>query len=172
MLGSSSSRRRGRAIIARPQRQHLVFAAGQQPGDLVSSLRQPRQQAVNPLGVAANLCGTVAAVGAHQQIFCDRHTRKNPAAFRHQRQAPLCDRMRHEAGDCLTVKPDRAIGGREQAADRFERGGFACAVRTDQAYHFAFGDIQTEIAHGLYAAVSYRDIADFKQRLHIGASPR
>ena len=51
--GSSSSSSRGRAISARPDREHLLLAAGHRAGDLAGALLEPREQRVDPVEVLA-----------------------------------------------------------------------------------------------------------------------
>src|SRR5262249_872048 len=49
---------------------------------------------------------------------------------------------------------DPAAVGRAQAFQDFDGAGFTGAIRAEQAEHLAFGDFETDAAHGLHFAIA------------------
>ena len=79
--GSSSRRSLGRAIRARADGQHLLFATRKRAATLRDAFLQAREKREHFFQVFGEVLQAVE-VGAHLQVFEHRHARKNAAAFR------------------------------------------------------------------------------------------
>ena len=89
-----------------PDRQHLLLAARQGPGELTLAGLQHRKQREHLRHQVGNLaCGP--GDGADLQILADGHPVEDPAALRHQRQTMASRGMRRLPGHVVTVEADR-----------------------------------------------------------------
>ena len=70
--------------------------------------------------------------------------------------------MRRDVVQILAVVLDMPFGRMEQPCQRFQRGGFPCAVAADQRDQFTGGDVQVDSLHGMDAAVGDLEGADFE----------
>src|SRR5215468_435385 len=70
-----------------PDREHLLLAAREGPGDLGQTLGQPREQPEDPVEIAGD-ARVAAQVCAHHQVFADRQTVEDPPALGHVRDSP------------------------------------------------------------------------------------
>ena len=99
--GSSTSRIFGASISARAERQHLLLAAAHRAGELRAALGEPREGLEAELEIGLDLRARLRAERAEQQILLDGQTRKQPAAFRHQRDAEIDDLLGGEADEIV-----------------------------------------------------------------------
>ena len=116
--------------------EHLLLAAGEQPGAARQPFAQAREalQQRLDLGFAIDIPPRVCAehdVVAHGQFG------KHLAAFRHQRDAARGDPMRGQLLDPLVVEHDRARHRPQQAGHRAHRRRLAGAVGAEQRHHLA-----------------------------------
>jgi hypothetical protein len=77
------------------------------------------------------VCGI--EIPAHLEVLANAHAREDILLLRHQGQAEGGDGARRPAADGLTAKPHRPLVRHENARDDLEQGGFARAVRADDA---------------------------------------
>ena len=68
---------------------HLLFAPAQSADDLFFSSLQMGKEVKDFLKLFGVAPVSVLMIGAHHQVFSDRHSRKEPSAFGHQRNSKL-----------------------------------------------------------------------------------
>ena len=81
---------------------------------------------------------------SHAQVFQGRQAGQDAAPLRHITNPHLGPLVGGRAGGIRSVEFDAPTGGRHQAHDDFEQGGFAHAVVADDANRFAFVDLQID----------------------------
>ena len=127
--GSSSISRRGRAISARPMRQHLALAARQRAGELRAALlqaREDREDLVHARALVA-LAGAPAVEAAEQQVVFDRHLAEQLAPLGHQRHAARDHRL--DAGPRDALARERAAAARTAAGPSRRTAAWSCRRR-------------------------------------------
>ena len=167
--GSSSSRSRGRDIIARPIASICCSPPDKRAGRLAAAFLQAREQREDALDVRLDRRAIGACVGAHREVFLDRQRAEHAAALGHHREAAADELERRVAGDVVAVVADRARLDRQQPADALQRRRLARAVGADQADELAVADVEVDALDRLDAAVRRRRAARAPAAARFGA---
>ena len=164
-LGSSSIRRVGRDISARPTASICRSPPDSVPASCVRrSFRRGNSSIhhvhlVAPLGVAQ----PHLAKGAQHQVVFHRHAAEQLALFGHQRDAQHHALFQRQRGDGLALELDGAAAG-QYAHQRIEQGGLAGAVGADDGDDAALGGLQVDAVQHLGPAVAGAQVVDAKVR--------
>ena len=110
--GSSTRRIFGASISARPSASICCSPPDIEPASWRAALGKPREGLEADREIAGQLAPRGRAVGAEQQVLLDRELGKQPAAFRHQRDAEIDDLLGGAADevvlDAVDLGDDRA----------------------------------------------------------------
>ena len=145
-------------------RQHLLLAAGQRAGLLVTAFLQTGEQAVDHVEVLLEVRLVLQAERAHLQVLFDAHACEDVAPFRN---------VRHTEGHDLVVVGFQQIHSvvhhgtgfrRYQTGDGVQRGGLACAVRADQGHDLAVVDGEADVLDGFDGTVRNGKVLDFQHQ--------
>ena len=123
------------------ERQHLLLAAAHRAGELAAPLGQARKRLEAEIEIGLDLRARLRPERAEQQVFFHRQFRKQPAAFRHQRDAEIDDLLGPHADQVVLLAVDfrdDAAGDRpHDAHDAFHQRAFAVAVGAEQRHRLA-----------------------------------
>src|ERR1700674_2003777 len=136
---------------------HLLLAARQGAGELARALREPREQVIDPGESLREQPARLRDEGADAQIVLDGELGKQPAVFRHMRDAALDDAMRRQAGERRALEGQRPGGRRDQPGNDPHQRGLAGAVRPDHADRLAGRDLERDVEQGTERAVAGGD---------------
>ena len=92
-----------------PDRAHLLLAARHGAGRLQAAVLQPGKQMIDVVELLGEAGARGRDEGADTQILLDRQLWKQPAVFRHMRDAMLDDVMRRLAADRLPLEGHAAV---------------------------------------------------------------
>jgi hypothetical protein len=152
-----------RPAAERPRdRQHLLLAAGQQPGLASAQLAECRE--VTERGVHLGL----ATQAVQPEVLGDRQAEEDPAVVRDVRETTPCPRGRGHPREVGAVQPDRAAGRLQQSRYRPQRGGLAGAVGTEERDDLAAADGQRQVAHDRRTVIGHGQLVELKD----GIAPR
>ena len=112
--------------------QHLLLAAGKQPGAAGQAFTQARKPLQQLRDHQVDV-GAGARVGPEHQIVVDGQVGEHLPPFGHQREAGGGDLVCLKAGDVPVVQQDVAFDRPQQARQRAHDGGFARAIGADHA---------------------------------------
>jgi hypothetical protein len=149
----------------------LLLAAGQAPGEISQPFAQPRQQREDALEIGRDLA-IAPQVGAHQQIFFDREPAEEPAPLRHLHDAGVDDPLRCGAGELALAEANASIPHADEAAHRAEQRRLSGPVRTDQRDDFTGSDLERDVPEHLRVAVPGREPVNAQSGAHSVPSPR
>ena len=129
------------------------------PPNWLDPLAQPRETVEHDV----ELQGAVGVVvAADEQVFAHGHVGKNHFAFRHEHGGVADAAPGGLAVRGPAINEDVALPRRQQADDGLEQGGFARAVRAEQADDLAGAHVQTDAVDNLKAAVAASQIFDLQ----------
>ncbi len=151
--------------------QHLLFAAGQQPGRLGAPLLQDREIAVDHLHVGGDAGFVMPRHGAELKVVLDGLLGEGAAAVGHVGHAEADDVLGLRCDDGFVTQADVA-GAAHHAADGAQRGAFAGAVGAEQGGDAAFRDGEIDAVQGGGLAVIGVQILDGQERAHAASAPR
>ena len=77
----------GRAINARPNRDHLLLATRQGAGDLAQPLFDPGKESEDAREVLSELGSARPRIGSHLEVLVHRHAREEPSRLEHRSDA-------------------------------------------------------------------------------------
>src|SRR5262249_51889926 len=112
-----------------------------------------------------------ATVTADLKILLHGEAGKDPAAFRHQHDAEVDQRVRRPATDRPPLELDRLRRYREGPGERSQERRLARPVGADHGPALAPTHLERHIEEGLEAAVERREVARPQQR-HGTSIPR
>ena len=101
---------------------------------------------------------STAPIIRHQHIIQHRHLFKQTDILKGTRCADANNLLRLFAGYVLPVQRDTAGSGLINAGEQVENSGFACAIWSNEADKFAFGDFNRKVFYCLEAAKNDRDV--------------
>ena len=116
-----------------PDRQHLLLAARQGPGQLTLACLQHRKQREHLRHQVGDLAGGPGD-GADLQILANGHPIEDPAALRHPRQTMAGRGMRRLTGHVVTVEADRSVSRPHRPDDRLQRAALPGAIGAQQRH--------------------------------------
>ena len=152
-------------------RQHLLLAAGERPGELFRTLFQTRKELIDARDVRWNTGAILPCVGPHHQIVEDDHSRKEASALRGVADPDAHDIVRRHRGDVLSIEDDASGRGVVETRDRPQRRGLAGSVRADQRDDLSGIDAEGDAAEGLDPSVEDVDARDIQKGHASAASP-
>ena len=165
--------KRGAAHQAAADGEHLLLAAGERAGDLLSPFSEPRKEGqyfvhrLHRFGAGARQCGAQLEVLRHCQ------TGKNLPSLGDLADSQITDFMRLETRYFASGKANLACAGPFDAGDGAYQGSLAGAIGADNGDDLAVGYFQREAGQRLGVTVIQIEIADFEQRPHSSvSSPR
>ena len=130
-----------------------------------SPLAQDGEVVVHRFHVAGHAIAVLAGEGTHEQVVANRQQRKHLSAFGHMHQAALHNEGRVLRGDALTFELDRALARVDDAADGFEDGGLASAVRAEHGGDLALAHLQAHATDGLDRTVGALDVEQLEHHV-------
>ena len=151
------------------EREHLLLAAGQRPGQL----RAPFGEA----GEAGE--GTVLEIGdgdaaerRHQEVLAHGEVREDPSTLGDRAHPGAGQRIRGDAGRIVAGDPQRPAGRPHQPAGDLERGRLAGAVRPEHGDDLAGSDGDADAVEDFDRAVAGVHVAQFEERRRDHADPQ
>ena len=120
--------RRGAAHEGAADGDHLLLAAGEGAGELGAAFLDAGEELVDALEVLLELGAALAGVGAHFEVFEDRHAGEQAPGLEHRADAALDAGAGGEALDGQALEQDGAGGGADDAHDGLHGGRFAAGV--------------------------------------------
>jgi hypothetical protein len=136
--------------------QHLLLAAGQQPGLASAQLAQRRE--VVERGVHLGL----AVQAVQPEVLGHCQAEEDPAVVRDVREAKPRPRGRGDPREVGTVQADCPAGWLQQSRDRAQRGGLAGAVGAEERDDLAAADGQRQIAHDRRTEIGHGQLVEFE----------
>ena len=152
-----------------PDRQHLLFAAGQRARRLAQPLFEAREHGEDLLPVAADRGLVPAAVSAHLQVLVHAQAEEDVPPFGDMGHPALDDLLRRERVQRLVAPANMSAPRRHQARNDHEHGGLAGTVAPDEGDNLAFLHRQGYVLQGLYRAVPGVHVLDYE--CHCRAAP-
>jgi hypothetical protein len=147
------------------ERQHLLFAAGQQAGLAPAQLAQRRE--VVERGIHLGL----ADHAVQPEVLGHRQAEEDSAVVRDVRQAESRPRGRGDAREILAAQADRAAGGLQQPGNRPQRGGLAGAVGAEKRHDLATAHGQRQVAHDRRTVIGDAQPVEFENGIASGCHP-
>ena len=120
--------------------QHLLLAAGQQPGVDVAPGQQLRKQLIGVLDVVGGGCTST-------QVLVGGELAEHRAPLFHMGEPRTHPRARPRALDLVAVDLDLAAGDRDDARQPFEQRGLAGAIGAQQHADLAALDREAHLPH-------------------------
>ena len=164
--GSSSSRSFGLAMMARAMASICCWPPLRMlAGSRARSLRAGNFS-IHGIDVGGNLL-VGAHIGAHHQVFSDRHSGQDAAAFRRLGDAGADDLVGPIGVNLRAVKGDRALARLDDAGDGLQQGRLAGAIGADQSDDLAFLDGQSDAMQHFDFAVTGMDVLNRKHHARV-----
>jgi hypothetical protein len=152
-------------VEERPRdRHHLLLAAREGAGELLSALLELREEVVDEL--VPRLLVTLG----EPEVLVHREAGEDVAVFRDIADATADDLVRRRGRHVLARKRDPAAPV-DEAHQRTQRGRLTDAVTTEERGDAAFGDVEVDALQDVRFAEIDVQIADRQERAH-SASPR
>jgi hypothetical protein len=107
-------------------------------------------------------------VGGGDEVFSDGEVVEQLDGLERADQAELGPSMRRQPGQWTAGEIHGTGGVGQEPADRFDGGGLAGTVGSDQAEQLPFGDIEVDVVEGVHATEAHRQVA-YGQEVHAGS---
>src|SRR5262249_3015983 len=120
---------------------------------------------------AGNKAATQVRMLPHQQVVQDGHIAKQLNVLKRPRDAALGYPVWLEQRQVVSGKPDSTAIGFAETADTVKNGGFASAIRTDEAMNGSLLDLEGDIIHCLESTKTDGELLHL-QVGHSSSSPR
>ena len=150
-------------------RDHLLLAARQGAGELLEPLLDAREEREDAGQIFVELGSAAPRIGAHLEIFVDRHAREKAARLEHRRDAAAHPLGGADALQRMALVKDLAASRRDAPHDRLHRRRFARGVAAQQANDLARLDPVIDRFQHVKVAVMRIDAAKFEQTQAIAA---
>src|SRR5690606_34033997 len=157
-------------------REHLLLAPREVAGLRAPAFREAREVGVGLVAQFAEAALRTAAGVGGEQVVVRREVLEDAPALEHVHEAHADPVRRAQRDDVLAGEVDLAAShgpalGRQQPADRLERGGLAGAVGAEEGDHAALLDIQRHPLDGEeHPVVGDLDIVEGQQAHFLAAS--
>jgi hypothetical protein len=147
-----------------PNCEHLLLAARQRAGALLSPFRQHRERVVDPRQSLPQLRGDQGHRCAEGQVLLDRQVGEDAAAFLAVGDAVSGALMDGAAGHLGAESDNRPRGQADGAHDRAAQGRFATAVRAEDCGDLSFPDREGDVPQRHHGAVTCRQFLGSQRR--------
>jgi hypothetical protein len=143
--------------------QHLLLTAGQRARDLLRALLESREHGVPALDALLDDGLVLDREGPHAEVLLDRQPSEHATTLGDLHDAQRDHVMGRHVGQVLSVETDGSLSGDEEAADRVEGGGLACAVGADERDDLALFDRQGDPLERVDVAVVGVEVVHLEQ---------
>jgi hypothetical protein len=144
-------------------RDHLLLAARQGAGELLEALLDARKQREDARQILVEFGSAAPRIGAHFEIFVDRHAWEQAPRFQHRRDAAAHPFGGANAFQRMAVVKDLAAGRRDGSHDCLHRRRLARGVAAQQANDLARRDPVIDAFQDVQVAVMRINPAKFEQ---------
>ena len=145
-----------------PDRQHLLFAAGQFIAHVASSFGELRKKAVDPVERPSR--GREARRGRRDQVLLDGEGWKDLPPLGNEPETSLRDSVWRQADQGQIVENGSPAARWQQPHDGVNGGRLAHAVAAQQGDHLAGADPKADVEQHLRGAIGGLQMVDCKHR--------